>query len=87
MRILSSKLETFVAVVESGSFELASAKLHITPSAVSLRISALEAEINAKLLLRRRPCAMTLQGKALYKYALRFHELREQMLHELADLS
>jgi LysR family transcriptional regulator (chromosome initiation inhibitor) len=87
VRILSSKLETFVAVVESGSFELASAKLHITPSAVSLRISALEAEINAKLLLRRRPCTMTQQGKTIYKYALLFHELREKMLLELASQS
>ena len=37
------QLDTLVAVVEAGSFEAAAVRLHVTPSAVSQRIRALEA--------------------------------------------
>lgn len=45
-------LEHFLAVVETGSFSRAAEKLHLTQSALSRSIQALEAEVNGKLLDR-----------------------------------
>jgi LysR family transcriptional regulator, chromosome initiation inhibitor len=36
---------TFAAVIEQGSFAAAAARLHVTPSAVSQRIKALEQRV------------------------------------------
>ena len=41
-----AQLDALVAIADSGSFEAAARALHVTPSAVSQRIRALEAEIS-----------------------------------------
>ena len=40
-------LECLAAIVEEGGFERAAQRLHITQSAVSQRLSALEAQVGA----------------------------------------
>jgi DNA-binding transcriptional LysR family regulator len=45
-------LESFVRVIELGSIAEAARSLHLTPTAVSLRIKALEDEIHARLIER-----------------------------------
>jgi len=45
-------LESFVAIVESGSMAEAARRLNISPAALAKRVQALEAEIGVRLLLR-----------------------------------
>lgn len=78
------KIDTFLAVVEVGSFEEAAKKLFITSSAVSLRISTLESEMGTPLLLRRRPCVPTLQGRIFYHHATQMSRVKQLMESELA---
>jgi LysR family transcriptional regulator (chromosome initiation inhibitor) len=63
------QLVTFQAVVEEGSFEAAARALHVTPSAVSQRIKALEQDVGQVLVRRAKPCAPTVAGQALVRYA------------------
>ncbi len=63
------QLATFQAVVEEGSFEAAARALHVTPSAVSQRIKALEQDVGQVLVRRAKPCAPTVAGEALVRYA------------------
>ncbi|CAI1710360.1 Uncharacterized HTH-type transcriptional regulator Rv1985c/MT2039 [Serratia ficaria] len=79
------KIDTFLAVVETGSFEGAAKKLFITSSAVSLRISTLENEMGTPLLLRRRPCVPTPQGRIFYRHASQLHRVKQLMASELAS--
>jgi DNA-binding transcriptional LysR family regulator len=66
------RLESFVAVARRGSFTDAAADLHLSQSAVSQQISALEHELNAQLFDRsRRRVALTPAGAALLERAER----------------
>lgn len=59
----------FVAVVELGSFSAASARLNVPAAEVSDQISALEAQLDAKLLYRTtRRVAITDAGKFYYRH-------------------
>ena len=73
-------LEALAAVVETGSFEGAAARLHVTPSAVSQRVKALEARIGAVLVVRAQPCRATEEGADLVRH-LREVALLEARLH------
>ena len=59
------KGEALLAVIDSGSFEQAAKWLHLTPSAVSQRVSALESQLGTPLLIRTRPCRATRAGQRL----------------------
>ncbi|GAA2682609.1 LysR family transcriptional regulator ArgP [Actinoplanes palleronii] len=63
------QLATFQAVVEQGSFEAAARALHVTPSAVSQRIKALERAVGQVLVRRAKPCVATTAGEALVRFA------------------
>jgi DNA-binding transcriptional LysR family regulator len=69
------RLQTFVTVVEAGTFAAAAEALSFTPSAVSQQMSKLEAEVGASL-LRRGPGApgrkmeLTEAGRRLYAHAV-----------------
>lgn len=58
-----ANLQTLAAVVEHGSLDAAARHLHLTPSAVSLRLRALERAVGAVLLQRTRPVAPTAAGE------------------------
>ena len=60
-------LATFHAVVAQGSFDAAARALHVTPSAVSQRIKALERAVGQVLVRRARPCAPTVAGQSLVR--------------------
>ncbi|MDR6971217.1 LysR family transcriptional regulator ArgP [Leifsonia shinshuensis] len=62
-------LRTLAAVVDGGTFEAAAASLHITPSAVSQRIKALEERSGRVLVRRTRPVEATEPGHALLRLA------------------
>ena len=52
MHITHRQLRAFIMVAEAGSFSLASQRLHLTPSAVSLLIRELETTLDFRLLER-----------------------------------
>jgi LysR family transcriptional regulator (chromosome initiation inhibitor) len=61
------QLDALVAIAEHGSFEAAARQLHITPSAVSQRIRALEAAAGQVLVSRGAPCRPTQHGERLVR--------------------
>lgn len=78
--MLSSKAcEAFLAVAELGSFDAAALSLHLSASAVTLRVQALEKQLGQVLLVRERPCRVTAAGQQLLTH-LQQQRLREQQL-------
>ncbi|HEY9337108.1 MAG TPA: ArgP/LysG family DNA-binding transcriptional regulator, partial [Kribbella sp.] len=69
MQFDSAQLETFVAVVDEGSFDAAARRLRVTPSAVSQRIKALESRLGQVVVMRGRPARATAAGAALLRLA------------------
>ena len=62
------KLRVFLAVAEAGSFTHAGDTLHLSQSAVSRQIGALEESLNAPLFNRHaRGLVLTEQGELLYR--------------------
>lgn len=64
-----SQLNALVAVVDEGSFDAAATALHITPSAVSQRIKALEQSAGQVLVRRTKPAEPTDPGRAYLRLA------------------
>ena len=67
MDLNPGQLDALVAITDHGSFEAAARQLHITPSAVSQRIRALEAAAGQVLVSRGTPCRPTPQGEWLVR--------------------
>src|ERR1700760_3185984 len=78
------QLATFQAVIDEGSFEAAARVLHVTPSAVSQRIKALEQTVGQVLVRRVRPCEPTEAGQALVRFAGQVALLEREALAALA---
>ncbi|QRR07702.1 ArgP/LysG family DNA-binding transcriptional regulator [Burkholderia sp. MS455] len=74
----------FRAVIEAGSFEKAAMRLHITPSAVTQRVRALEASLGAPLVLRTRPCRATGLGQRVLQHLNRLLLLQADLQAELS---
>jgi len=84
MRLHAEQLGTLLAIVETGTFDAAARSLHVTPSAVSQRIRALEREVGQVLVVRATPCRATPAGEALVRLARQQQLLAAQALAELA---
>lgn len=63
-----AQLAALAAVHRRGSFELAAAELHVTPSAISQRIKALEEQTGTLLIRRGQPCQATEAGLRLIRH-------------------
>lgn len=72
--------ETLLAIIDTGSLEQAAALLHISPSAVSQRLSAMESALGTPLILRGRPCQPTAAGQRLLQYLRRSQLLEAEFL-------
>lgn len=72
------QLRALVAVVDAGTFDRAAALLHVTPSAVSQRIKALEAHVGTVLVQRTRPARPTRQGEVLLRTARQVSHLLDE---------
>ncbi|WP_454853227.1 LysR family transcriptional regulator ArgP [Promicromonospora soli] len=83
MRWDSRQLEALAAVVAEGSFDAAARALHVTPSAVSQRIRALENAAGSVLVRRARPVAATIPGQALLRLARQTELLGAEVAAEL----
>jgi len=64
-----AQLAALAAVVDHGTFEAAARHLHVTPSAVSQRIRALESAAGQVLVRRSAPCRPTEAGESLLRLA------------------
>lgn len=60
---------TLAVVVDEGTLDAASRRLHITPSAVSQRIRALEDQLGRVVLVRSKPVSATEAGDAVVRLA------------------
>lgn len=69
MRFDGAQLDALAAVVEEGTFDAAARRLHVTPSAVSQRVKALEQHVGQVLVRRSRPCRATEAGNVLVRLA------------------
>ncbi len=74
-------VRTLLAAVDEGTFDAAAAALHLTPSAVSQRIKALEQRTGRVLLTRTKPVRPTESGEAVVRFARQLAAL-EQVTHQ-----
>lgn len=77
------QLAALAAVVRTGSFDAAARDLHVTPSAVSQRIKALENAAGQILVRRGRPSAATDAGHVLIRLAGQTALLEQEAAAEL----
>lgn len=83
MRYTIRQIEYFIAAAEFGSISVASERINISPPSISTAISQLEAELNAKLFVRRHAQGLSLtpvgrevlaEGKQLINQAQRLYQ-------------
>lgn len=77
------QVRTLLAAVDEGTFDAAAAALHVTPSAVSQRVKALEQRVGRVLLTRTKPVALTESGEVLVRYARQLIRLEADAVSEL----
>ena len=75
--------DAFLAVAETGSFDLAAEQLCITASAVTLRIQSLEKSLGHLLIVRERPCRPTQAGQSLLHYLQHSRLLEQSFIQNL----
>ncbi|MER5770656.1 LysR family transcriptional regulator ArgP [Streptomyces sp. NPDC001985] len=72
------QVRTLLAVIDEGTFEAAANVLHVTPSAVSQRVKALEQHTGRVLLLRTKPVRPTPSGEIVVGFARRLALLERE---------
>ncbi|MER5951438.1 LysR family transcriptional regulator ArgP [Streptomyces sp. NPDC001904] len=77
------QVRTLLAVVDEGTFDAAAAALHVTPSAVSQRVKALEQRTGRVLLVRTKPVRPTESGAVVVRYARQLARLERDAYAEL----
>jgi LysR family transcriptional regulator (chromosome initiation inhibitor) len=77
------QVRTLLAVVDEGTFDAAAAALHVTPSAVSQRVKALEQRVGRVLLLRTKPVRLTESGEVVVRFARQLARLERDARAEL----
>lgn len=78
-------LRTLATAVRLGTFEAAAKQLHVTPSAVSQRIKALETRVGRVLVHRTKPLEATDAGHVLVRLAAQTEMLEREAFAELVD--
>ncbi|MFE2015837.1 LysR family transcriptional regulator ArgP [Streptomyces sp. NPDC059491] len=77
------QVRTLLAVIDEGTFDAAAAALHLTPSAVSQRVKALEQRTGRVLLMRTKPVRPTDSGQVVVRFARRMAALERDAQAEL----
>jgi DNA-binding transcriptional LysR family regulator len=83
MDINAKQATALLAVLDTGSFEKAAERLHLTASAVSQRIRTLESQFGGPLVIRNRPCLPTATGMRLLQYLRRASQLEADFVADL----
>lgn len=76
-------VETLATVVRDGTFDAAARTLHLTPSAVSQRIKALEQRVGRVLVVRSKPVRATEAGQTLLRLGQQLSLLEHETLRQL----
>ena len=84
MELDLAQLRALRAAVDGGTLEAAARQLHVTPSAVSQRLKALEQATGQLLLVRSRPVQVTEPGRALLRLARQLDLLTSDAVRELS---
>jgi LysR family transcriptional regulator, chromosome initiation inhibitor len=79
-----AQLEALAAIADHGTFEAAARALHVTPSAISQRIRALESEVRQVVVRRGTPCTPTPAGEVLVRLARQTRLLHDEVRDALA---
>ena len=82
-----AQLAALAAVHRRGAFDLAAAELHVTPSAISQRIKALEEQAGALLIRRGQPCTATDAGLRLIRHHDEVALLERTLARDLPGLA
>ncbi len=85
MDLNPGQLEALVAIADHGSFDAAARRLHITPSAVSQRIRALEGATGQVLISRGTPCRPTPHGEWLVRLGRQTRLLYDEASQALTE--
>lgn len=85
MRFDSEHLDTLVAVIDEGTFEAAARLLHLTPSAVSQRIRALERVAGHVVVRRTSPSSVTAAGEPLLRLGRQLRLLADEAATTLGE--
>ncbi|MBC7290655.1 MAG: LysR family transcriptional regulator ArgP [Actinotalea sp.] len=83
MELDPAQLRALSAAVREGTLEAAARALHVTPSAVSQRLRALEVATGRVLLVRSRPVRPTASGEVLLRLARQVELLTSDTMAEL----
>ena len=77
------QLRALLAIIDHGTFEAAARSLHLTPSAISQRIRALETSVGRLVVRRAVPCEPTDAGEVLIRMARQQQVLEADAWEEL----
>lgn len=81
------QISTFVAVIESGSYNKASAKLFLSQPTITHRINKLESELGISLLVRgKKEVLLTKEGEIFLNYAREMLQSFQESLKRLESL-
>ena len=80
-------LRALAMVLRLGSFERAARELHVTPSAISQRVRALEDRLGCMLVVRASPTEATPEGARLYRHFLQIELLEADLREDLRPLA
>lgn len=82
-----AQLAALTAIHRRGSFDAAAAALHVTPSAISQRIRALEDAVGTLLIRRGQPCTATPAGLRLIRHHDEVALLEQGLARDLPALA
>jgi LysR family transcriptional regulator (chromosome initiation inhibitor) len=85
MHLDPDQLEALASSVSEGTFDAAARKLHVTPSAISQRIKALESAVGRALVIRSKPVRPTSSGEIVLRAARQLHAITADLEAELGD--
>lgn len=82
-----AQLAALAAIQRRGSFELAAAELHVSPSAISQRLKGLEEQVGTLLIRRGQPCQATRAGLRLIRHHDELVLLEQTLAADLPAIS
>ena len=77
------QVRTLLTVIDEGTLDAAAAVLHLTPSAISQRVKALEQRTGRVLLIRSKPVRLTESGQVVVRFARQVARLERDARGEL----
>ena len=86
MRLERTEIQTFDAVVETGSFSRAAERLNVSQSAVSQTIANLEHKLDTRLLIRGAPSVPTEAGQRLFRFTRTVIREETSVLDDIGEI-